>query len=131
MHEGDPFRHVNILFCIKKGIYETTYYLEQFLRNLLLDEENELHNREMHVSGKFKGLQKCDPKDDPKDDPKVLAVLPNEREREILDLLTSESTITRAQMAERLGCSDATIKRTLQNLIRRIGSKRNGEWIIM
>lgn len=36
---------------IKNGIYETTEYLEKFLRNLLQGEKNELHNREMHVSG--------------------------------------------------------------------------------
>lgn len=37
----------------KIGIHETTEYLELFLRNLLLNEENELHNRVMHISGKF------------------------------------------------------------------------------
>ncbi len=36
---------------LQNGIYETTEYLEVFLRNLLLDEKNELHNRAMHVSG--------------------------------------------------------------------------------
>ena len=36
---------------LQKGIYETTEYLEVFLRNLLLGEKNELHNRIMHVSG--------------------------------------------------------------------------------
>lgn len=36
---------------LKKGIHETTEYLEVFLRNLLLNEENELHNRNLHVSG--------------------------------------------------------------------------------
>ena len=36
---------------LKNGVYETTEYLEKFLRNLLLDEKNELHNREMHISG--------------------------------------------------------------------------------
>ncbi len=36
---------------IKNGVYETTEFLEKFLRNLLLDEKNELHNREMHISG--------------------------------------------------------------------------------
>ena len=39
---------------LKNGIHETTEYLELFLRNLLLDEKNELHNRSMHVSGMFK-----------------------------------------------------------------------------
>ena len=37
----------------KIGIHETTEYLELFLRNLLLNGENELHNRVMHISGKF------------------------------------------------------------------------------
>ena len=38
---------------LKNGVHETTEYLELFLKNLLLDEKNELHNRTMHVSGKF------------------------------------------------------------------------------
>ena len=33
------------------GISETTEYLEAFLRNLLLNEKNELHNRKLHISG--------------------------------------------------------------------------------
>lgn len=44
----------------KKGIHETTEYLELFLRNLLLDEKNELHNRTMHISGKFNYMIKED-----------------------------------------------------------------------
>ena len=31
-----------------------------FLRNLLLDEKNELHNRAMHISGKFDLCSKAD-----------------------------------------------------------------------
>ena len=38
---------------LKNGIHETTEYLELFLRNLILDEKNELHNRTMHISGTF------------------------------------------------------------------------------
>ena len=38
---------------LQKGIHETTEYVEIFLRNLLLDENNELHNREMHISGRY------------------------------------------------------------------------------
>ena len=44
---------------LKNGVHETTEYLELFLKNLLLDEKNELHNRTMHVSGKFNNLQKA------------------------------------------------------------------------
>ncbi len=38
---------------LKNGVHETTEYLELFLRNLLLDEKNELHNRSLHISGMF------------------------------------------------------------------------------
>lgn len=35
---------------LQEGIYETTEYLEAFLRNLFLNEKNELHNRNLHIS---------------------------------------------------------------------------------
>ena len=36
---------------LQKGVHETTEYLEMFLRNLFLNEKNELHNRSLHISG--------------------------------------------------------------------------------
>ncbi|MCD7773651.1 MAG: Fic family protein [Ruminococcus sp.] len=51
---------------LQKGIHRTTEYLETFLRNLLLNENNELHNRNLHISGLLKsekvdiGTQKVD-----------------------------------------------------------------------
>lgn len=39
---------------LQKGVYETTEYLEIFLRNLLLNEKNELHNRNLHISELWK-----------------------------------------------------------------------------
>ncbi len=36
---------------LRKGVHETTEFLELFLRNLLLDEHNTLSNRTMHISG--------------------------------------------------------------------------------
>jgi len=38
---------------LSKGIRETTTFLELFLRNLLLGEQNELRNRTMHISKVF------------------------------------------------------------------------------
>ena len=38
---------------LKKGIHETTEFLELFLRNLLLGEDNPLQNRTLHVSEKI------------------------------------------------------------------------------
>lgn len=48
---------------LKNGVHETTEYLELFLRNLLLDETNELHNRAMHISGMFNMNPKSDIED--------------------------------------------------------------------
>lgn len=40
---------------LQKGVHETTEYLEAFLKNLLLDEKNELDNRKLHISGGLDG----------------------------------------------------------------------------
>lgn len=39
---------------LQQGVHETTEYFEVFLRNLLLNEKNELHNRNLHISGLWK-----------------------------------------------------------------------------
>ena len=44
---------------LKNGIHETTEYLEGFLRNLLLNENHPLHNRTLHIRGKFKEPEKA------------------------------------------------------------------------
>ncbi|MCM1127239.1 MAG: Fic family protein [Lachnospiraceae bacterium] len=44
---------------LKNGIYETTEFLEIFLRNLLLNENHPLHNRTLHISGTFKQQEKA------------------------------------------------------------------------
>ena len=116
---------------LKAGVYETTEFLEKFLRNLILDEKQELHNREMHISGYFL-LGQDNSKNDPINDPIKL----NDREKQIIELLRTETNLTRKEMAEHLDCSDSTIKRTLQSMvekgaIKRIGSNKKGEWIIV
>lgn len=45
---------------LKNGVFETTEYLELFLRNLLLGETNSLHNRSIHISGSFIPFEKAD-----------------------------------------------------------------------
>ncbi len=40
-------------------VHETTAYLELFLRNLLLNEQHPLHNREMHISGILSSAEKA------------------------------------------------------------------------
>lgn len=45
-----------LLTCSMKPVsaFSTTEYFELFLRNLLLEENKELHNRSMHISGLLK-----------------------------------------------------------------------------
>lgn len=116
---------------IKNGIYETTEFLEMFLRNLLLNEKHELHNREMHVSGKF-SLGHDDSINDPINDPIKL----DGRELKIIELLREAPDLTRKELAVQLECSDSTIKRCLKSMVekgvlKRIGSNKKGEWIIL
>ncbi len=47
---------------LKSGVHETTEFLELFLRNLLLNEKHELHNRSMHISGTFSEKQDIEAK---------------------------------------------------------------------
>ena len=45
---------------LKNGVHETTEYLELFLRNLLLNENNPLHNQTLHIGETFKETEKPD-----------------------------------------------------------------------
>ena len=45
---------------LKNGVHETTEYLELFLRNLLLNENNPLHNPTLHIGETFKETEKPD-----------------------------------------------------------------------
>lgn len=44
---------------LRSGIHETTEFLELFLRNLLLDEKNDLHNRSMHINYLVQDFEKA------------------------------------------------------------------------
>ena len=57
---------------LQKGIHETTEYLEAFLRNLLLNEKNELYNRNLHISGLL-NEEKVDIQDTKVDNESVLS----------------------------------------------------------
>ena len=117
---------------LQKNVHETTEYLETFLRNLLLGEQNELHNRTMHISGSFQADAKLhDPINDPINDPIKLTV----REQQLQQLLRESPELTRRELAGKLGCSDSTVKRELQilseqGILRRIGSRKTGVWVI-
>ena len=101
-----------------KNITETTYYLELFLRNLLLDEDNVLSNREMHIGYKESAEQPEDSID---------------REQAIIALIKNNPQITLAEISEKIGKSLRTVKNSMKALqeqgkVERVGGKKNGSW---
>ena len=120
---------------LKKGIHETTAFLELFLRNLLLDEHNELRNRTMYI-GNMPPIRKTDdPISDPINDPINDPITMDKREQAIYEALLIDASLTRKALAEKLGCSDATVKRTLarmveKKIIQRVGANKNGFWLV-
>jgi len=111
---------------LKKGIHETTEYLELFLRNLLLDEKNELKNRNMHIGGTLEA-PKCQ-NVTLEDDANVTL-----EEMQVLNLLRKDNRLTQKKLAEHIGKSERTVKRIILSLeqkgmIERIGGKRYGYW---
>ncbi len=102
----------------EKDVFETTRYLELFLRNLLLEEDNILSNRELHIGYKEIEL--------PSD-------TASKRDTQILALLRSNPNITLQEIADIIGRSLRTVKITIKTLqdrgiVERIGGKKNGSW---
>lgn len=111
---------------LKKNVHETTQYLEKFLRNLLLDEKNELYNREMHISGLFE-IPKCN------EEVKDCTLDCTLDEKRVLTILKDYPQITQIQLAEEIGKSVRTVKNITvsleeKGLIERVNGKRFGYW---
>lgn len=111
---------------LKKGVHETTEYLELFLRNLLLGENNSLTNRDMHISGSL-ASSKCNVQ---KENCTMDCTLD---EIAVLNLLKVDGRLTQKKIAERIKKSERTIKTITaslekKGLITRINGKRFGYW---
>ena len=101
---------------VAKGIYEDRSYLIMFLRNLLLNEKNELKNRELHI------VVNANKDNEPK-------------ETKIIALIKNNPKITTDKIAASLGVSVRTVKNIIKMLndnktIERINGKRYGYWKI-
>jgi len=111
---------------LQKGVYETTEYLELFLKNLILGETNPLKNRDMHISGSL-SAPKCQ-----NETPDVTLDVTLD-EMKVLNLLKTDGTLTQKKIGELIGKSDRTVKRITASLeekkyIERVNGKRFGHW---
>ncbi len=113
---------------LKKGVYETTEYLELFLRNLLLGENNPLKNRDMHISGCLSS-PKC------KDKNETCTLDCTLDEMTVLNLLKTDCKLTQKKISEIIKKSERTVKSITaslekKGLITRMNGKRFGYWKI-
>ena len=104
-----------------KGVFETTKYLELFLRNLLLGEDNILSNREMHIN--YKEVNSSTEET-------------VTREQIILEILEKQPKITLQEIADKIGKSLRTVKMSIKALqesgkIERVGGKKEGSWKVL
>lgn len=81
---------------LKNGVHETTEYLELFLRNLLLDEKNELTNRSMHISEMFGEVDINKEKVDIESKKVDIETIKVDIRNKLLSFSTSEKTIHHA-----------------------------------
>lgn len=102
---------------IPKGVFSDCSYLNKFLRNLLLNEKNVLHNRELRATNEPITVNQT-------------------KESKVISLIRNDSTITSLAISKELGVSLRTTKSILKLLsdnkkIRRVNGKRYGHWEII
>lgn len=99
---------------LRKGVFEDRSFLIKFLRNLVLGENNPLHNRELHVSA-------------------VSSSINDTKEARIINVIAKNPKIKTAEMAIELGVSLRTVKSLIatlvkDNKIKRVNGKKYGYW---
>ncbi len=132
---------------LQKGISENPVFLEKFFRNLLLDEHNELKNRETHIDyAKYAGkvseesAVKIDENFGVKEKSSVETTEnfgTNEKTSvQILELIKNNPKITLQEIAEKTSRSKRAIEMQVKKLrengiLKRVGATKNGYWEIV
>ena len=119
---------------LKENIHETTLYLEKFIRNLLLNETNELKNRHLHIQNIFEGKETDNVGVNDENVGVNVGVKLNETQRKIVELIRNNPSITIEEMAKFANVETRTIERNIKTLkqkeiIERVGADKNGRWI--
>ena len=114
---------------LQNGVSATYEYLENFLRNLLLGENNELKNRYMHIRNVLES-PKCNFQS------ANCTLDCTLDELRVIEALRKNSKITQKELAQNIGKSERTVKSITialseKNYIERVGGKRFGEWKVL
>ena len=112
----------------EKRIVPDLSYLEKFLRNLVLGEQNELKNRYLHIN--FQSIKPTSSKG------QIDTLNVTLEERAVLNCLLSDAKITQQKIAGQIRKSPRTVKRIMASLsekqiIVRKNGKRDGWWEVL
>lgn len=126
---------------LKRGITETSIYLERFFRSMLLGEQHDLRNRIMHVNW-------CEVEENAVQSAKTAFQSANTtvkltlkcknctlEEIAVVHIVLKNPTATQKEIAAEIGKSERTVKTitvTLQEkgILQRVNGKRNGRWVV-
>ncbi|MBR5506154.1 MAG: MarR family transcriptional regulator, partial [Clostridia bacterium] len=119
---------------LKENIHETTLYLEKFIRNLLLNESNELKNRYLHIQNIFEEKETENVGVNDKNVGVNVGVKLNKTQIKIVELIRNKPSVTIEEMARFAAVETRTIERNIKKLkekeiIDRVGADKNGHWI--
>ena len=121
---------------LTKGVYATTEFLEKFFRNLILNEQNELKNRNLQIDEIEKeAIQSAKQTDMEIPKCKNCTLDCTLEEIAVLNYLKEKPNATQKEIAQHIGKSERTVKSMTVNLsergiIERKNGRRNGFWEI-
>ena len=121
---------------LTKGVYATTEFLEKFFRNLILNEQNELNNRNLKIDEIEKeAIQSAKQTDMDIPKCKNCTLDCTLEEIAVLNYLKEKPNATQKEIAQHIGKSERTVKSMTVNLsergiIERKNGRRNGFWEI-
>ena len=121
---------------LTKGVYATTEFLEKFFRNLILNEQNELKNRNLQIDEIEKeAIQSAKQTDMDIPKCKNCTLDCTLEEIAVLNYLNEKPNATQKEIAQHIGKSERTVKSMTVNLsergiIERKNGRRNGFWEI-
>ena len=121
---------------LTKGVYATTEFLEKFFRNLILNEQNELKNRNLQIDELEKeAIQSAKQTDMDIPKCKNCTLDCTLEEIAVLNYLKEKPNATQKEIAQHIGKSERTVKSMTVNLsergiIERKNGRRNGFWEI-
>ncbi len=113
---------------LKNDIYETTVYIEGFIRNLLLGENNELKNRYLHINHLFEENAEINAGINAE-------IKISEKQQKIILMLKENPYCTIKEISDKLNVNHSTVERNIKKLrengiVERVGARKDGKWIV-